>query len=170
MDDSDSTVFTLPISLLANIGPIVSKNDAVQATSNAPKSKAVEATEEVVVVKTTTPDAPKSEPIEATQDVAVEAPTTPDDAIDEAVATPSEDQIASENDDTIVVTGRATEDVSHSVDMDGDSIIITSSVADTHASAYTAKQLRDKLKANQLPTAGGKAAMIQRLLEHDIAL
>lgn len=153
MDDPDVTIFTLPISLLANIDPVV------------PKSKVVEAnTQRSEVAQTTQSEA-------ATQEVAMDTTTTPE-STDQAVETSSGEQSTEIADDnTIIVTGTDTENVSsHNVDMDGDSIIITSSVTDTHASTYTAKQLRDKLKANQLSTAGGKAAMIQRLLDHDVTL
>ena len=52
--------------------------------------------------------------------------------------------------------------------MDGDTIVIDKSPVEDHAVKYTVKQLRDILKANQLATNGGKGALVQRLVDHQI--
>lgn len=81
-----------------------------------------------------------------------------------------DDHAEAEADTIVVATLGGNPDAAPSTAvMDGDTIVIDKSPVEDHAVKYTVKQLRDILKANQLATNGGKGALIQRLVDHQIA-
>ena len=109
----------------------------------------------------------------AAEDPAAEDPAAEDPAAEEPAAEePAAEEPATKEAATEEALAAAKEEASAAAPVPEDVIVVESDVSEAQsiASRFTIKQLRDVLRKHKLSTAGSKPVMVERLQEHGVAL